>query len=74
MWPKNAITERLGLEWPIIQAPMAGASSPELAAAVSNAGGLGSSASAPFPPRRGRADDRLRRSEQPEPQRQLLLP
>jgi nitronate monooxygenase len=42
MWPKNALTERLGLEWPVIQAPMAGASSPELAAAVSNAGGLGS--------------------------------
>ncbi|MBO1073253.1 NAD(P)H-dependent flavin oxidoreductase [Roseomonas marmotae] len=32
----------LGIEWPIIQAPMAGVSSPALAAAVSEAGGLGS--------------------------------
>lgn len=32
----------LGIRTPIIQAPMAGTSTPELAAAVSNAGGLGS--------------------------------
>lgn len=32
----------LGIDWPIIQAPMAGTSTPEMAAAVSNAGGLGS--------------------------------
>lgn len=32
----------LGIEKPIIQAPMAGVSTPKLAAAVSNAGGLGS--------------------------------
>lgn len=42
MWPSNALTKRLGIELPIIQAPMAGASTPELAAAVSNAGALGS--------------------------------
>jgi nitronate monooxygenase len=30
------------IEWPIIQAPMAGTSTPALAAAVTNAGGLGS--------------------------------
>lgn len=34
--------DRLGLQFPIIQAPMAGASTPRLAAAVSNSGGLGS--------------------------------
>lgn len=34
--------ERLGVTIPIVQAPMAGVSTPELAAAVSNAGGLGS--------------------------------
>jgi nitronate monooxygenase len=42
---KEAMTgllARLGLEHPIIQAPMAGTSTPALAAAVSNAGGLGS--------------------------------
>ena len=42
MWPSNELTERLGLKWPIVQAPMAGSTTPELAAAVSNAGGLGS--------------------------------
>lgn len=30
-----------GIDWPIVQAPMAGTSTPEMAAAVSNAGGLG---------------------------------
>ncbi|HEY6101399.1 MAG TPA: nitronate monooxygenase, partial [Anaeromyxobacter sp.] len=41
-WPR-AIADRLGVEYPIFQAPMAGgASTPELVAAVSNAGGLGS--------------------------------
>jgi nitronate monooxygenase len=41
MWPANSLTERLGLEFPIIQAPMGIMSTPALAAAVSNAGGLG---------------------------------
>ena len=34
--------ERVGLTHPLVQAPMAGVSTPELAAAVSNAGALGS--------------------------------
>lgn len=38
---KTALCERLGIELPIIQAPMGGAAGPALAAAVSNAGGLG---------------------------------
>jgi nitronate monooxygenase len=42
MWPDNRLLSLLELELPIIQAPMAGADSPELAAAVSAAGGLGS--------------------------------
>jgi NAD(P)H-dependent flavin oxidoreductase YrpB (nitropropane dioxygenase family) len=33
--------ERLGIEVPIIQAPLGGVTGPALAAAVSNAGGLG---------------------------------
>ena len=41
MWPRNAFTERLNLQWPILQAPMGWLSTPALAAAVSNAGGLG---------------------------------
>src|SRR5207302_10728279 len=38
---KTALCQRLGIELPIIQAPMGGAAGPILAAAVSNAGGLG---------------------------------
>jgi nitronate monooxygenase len=38
----NPFLRELGIELPIIQAPMAGMSTPEMAAAVSNAGGLGS--------------------------------
>src|SRR4051795_10503571 len=41
MWPHNAFTERLKLKWPILQSPMGWLSTPALAAAVSNAGGLG---------------------------------
>ncbi len=41
MWSQNALTERLNLEWPILQAPMGELSTPALAASVSNAGGLG---------------------------------
>jgi nitronate monooxygenase len=39
---KTALTDHLELDLPIVQAPMAGTSTPELAAAVSNAGALGS--------------------------------
>ncbi|VVE40022.1 2-nitropropane dioxygenase [Pandoraea eparura] len=45
----RALVERLGLLTPIIQAPMAGTSTPGLAAAVSNAGGLGSIGVAAMP-------------------------
>ena len=41
MWSQNILTDRLNLKWPILQAPMGGATTPALAAAVSNAGGLG---------------------------------
>lgn len=46
MWPDKRIIELLDIEHPILQAPMAGPSTPELAAAVSNAGGMGSLACA----------------------------
>ncbi|RZJ32341.1 MAG: nitronate monooxygenase [Brevundimonas sp.] len=39
---QTALTRRLTLRHPIIQAPMAGTSTPEMAAAVTGAGGLGS--------------------------------
>jgi nitronate monooxygenase len=38
----SSFANRLGIEHPLIQAPMAGATTPALVAAVSNAGGLGS--------------------------------
>jgi nitronate monooxygenase len=41
-WPDHRLLELLGIELPIIQAPMAGETTPELVAAVSEAGGLGS--------------------------------
>lgn len=41
-WIHTALTERLAIRYPIIQAPMAGGpGTPQLVAAVSNAGGLG---------------------------------
>lgn len=43
MLKPNTLTQRLGIHYPIIQAPMAGGvTTPALVAAVSNAGGLGS--------------------------------
>jgi nitronate monooxygenase len=42
MWPRTDFCELLGITHPIVQAPMAGFASPALAAAVCNAGGLGS--------------------------------
>lgn len=42
-WRRTRLTERLGLAYPIVQGPFGGGlSSPALAAAVSNLGGLGS--------------------------------
>jgi nitronate monooxygenase len=38
----HKVTKRIGIEVPIIQAPMVGVSTPAMAAAVSNTGGLGS--------------------------------
>lgn len=42
MWPDGRLCDLLKIDHPIIQAPMAGSATPELACAVCNAGGLGS--------------------------------
>jgi nitronate monooxygenase len=42
MWPDRRLVERFDIEHPIVLAPMAGFGTVELAAAVANAGGLGS--------------------------------
>lgn len=41
MWHQTNVTERLKIRYPIIQAGMAGATTPELVSEVSNSGGLG---------------------------------
>src|SRR6202046_1175478 len=49
-WNRNRLTQKLGIEYPIIQGPDGGFASQKLRAAVSNCGGLGSlgaSSSAP---------------------------
>lgn len=62
-WPRTALTELLGIRFPIVQAPMAnGPSTPELAAAVSEAGALGSIAGAALAPEALRAEIRAVRS------------
>jgi nitronate monooxygenase len=42
MWPNRQLLDLLGIQLPIIQAPMAGASGSAMAVATSEAGGLGS--------------------------------
>ncbi|GAA4466761.1 nitronate monooxygenase family protein [Nemorincola caseinilytica] len=49
---KNEITKLLGVTYPIVQAPMLGVSTPQMAAAISNAGGLGSLAVGGLSPQR----------------------
>jgi nitronate monooxygenase len=47
-WPDRRILDLFGIELPIVQAPMAGATTPEMVIAVSEAGGLGSLATAQY--------------------------
>ena len=42
MWPSDRLQKLFGIEHPVVQAPMAGASTPAMAVAVANAGGMGS--------------------------------
>src|SRR5438445_281705 len=42
LWTRNRLTEKLGIDYPLIQGPLGGLSSQRLTAAVSNFGGLGS--------------------------------
>ncbi|WP_342362406.1 nitronate monooxygenase [Terrarubrum flagellatum] len=55
MWPDTRLLELLGIELPIIQAPMAGSNGAELVIAVSEAGGLGSLPCAMLTPETARA-------------------
>src|SRR5690349_2026481 len=49
MWPRTDFIQLLGITHPVIQAPMSGFTPPALAAAVCNAGGLGSIGCAGIP-------------------------
>jgi len=62
-WPASDLRDLLGNEHPIIQAPMASASTPALAAAVSNAGGLGSLGCANLTPQQFREQVTTLRAE-----------
>ncbi|MGI8959052.1 MAG: NAD(P)H-dependent flavin oxidoreductase [Bryobacteraceae bacterium] len=55
-WPDSRILELLGIQLPIIQAPMAGAVLSEIVIAVSDAGGLGSLPCAMLSPDQMRAE------------------
>lgn len=51
MWTSTRFTRKIGCRYPIVQGPMGGgASTPELVAAVSNAGGMGSLGAYHLPP------------------------
>src|SRR5436189_1772681 len=63
----KVFTDLIGIELPIIQAPMAGASDAELAIAVSEAGGLGSLPCAMLKPDQARASYQLIRQRAARP-------
>jgi nitronate monooxygenase len=55
-WTDRRILDLFGIDIPIVQAPMAGATSPDMVIAVSEAGGLGSLGCAMHGPEQVRAD------------------
>ncbi len=61
-WPDRRILDLFGIELPIIQAPMANSSTPEMALAVCQAGGLGSIPCAALTPDQARAAVALMRA------------
>ncbi|EWY37213.1 2-nitropropane dioxygenase [Skermanella stibiiresistens SB22] len=54
VWPDTRIIDLLGIDLPIVQGPMAGATTPEMVIAVSEAGGLGSLPCAMLTPKQAR--------------------
>ena len=56
MWPDRRLLDLLGIEMPIVQAPMAGATDAAMAIAVSESGGLGSLPCALLTAERARAE------------------
>src|SRR5262249_28462630 len=63
MWPNDRFIKLVGIELPIIQAPMAGAALSDMVVAVSDAGGLGSLACALLSPEQAHKEfETIRRS------------
>ncbi len=67
MWPNRRLLDLFGIEHPIVQAPMAGAQGAALAAAVSEAGGLGSLPCALLSPEQIRAEVQVIRQRTDKP-------
>src|SRR5262249_671838 len=53
-WPDHRVLDLFGIDLPILQAPMANSSTPEMALAVCRAGGLGAIPSATITPDQAR--------------------
>jgi nitronate monooxygenase len=66
-WPDRRLQDILGIELPIIQAPMAGVAFADMVAAVSEAGGLGSLACAMLTPEQARKEIALVRKQTSRP-------
>ena len=74
-WPDRRLLDLFGIDHPIIQAPMAGASSGQMAIAVSQAGGLGSIAAAMLTAETLRTELQIvQQGNRTVDQRQLLRP
>jgi nitronate monooxygenase len=68
MWNQTKITELLGIKYPILLGPMGGGfSTPELLAAVSNAGGLGSFGAYTLTPQEIREADKAIKAKTDKP-------
>ena len=67
MWPNRELLDLIGIEQPIIQAPLAGANGSAMAIAVSEAGGLGSLPCAMFDTTKARAEIDLIRQQTAKP-------
>lgn len=68
MWQKTKISELFGIKYPILSGPMGGGfSTPELLAAVSNAGGLGSFGAYTLDPDQILAADKIIRTQTNKP-------
>jgi nitronate monooxygenase len=67
MWPDRRYLDLVGIEIPIVQAPMAGANLAGLAIAVSKAGGLGSLPCGMLTPEQARAEMNLIRQQTNRP-------